>query len=105
MLMSSELLNLTKPDPQIYRKAMDLARLTPEKCTMLASHLYDLAAAKKVGMRTIYVHRTTEDVGIDIDLKGAHSFVDSYFDGRYTDEEQASDGDKGFRQVVRTLYT
>ncbi|KAF2677056.1 HAD-like protein [Lentithecium fluviatile CBS 122367] len=67
-LLSSELLGLTKPDPAIYRKAMELVRIPPENCYMLASHLYDLEAAKAVGMRTIYVHRTTEDVGVDIEL-------------------------------------
>ncbi|KAF2713925.1 (S)-2-haloacid dehalogenase IVA [Pleomassaria siparia CBS 279.74] len=79
-LFSSELLGLTKPDPAIYRKAMDLVRLPPLACIMLASHLYDLEAAKGVGMRTIYVHRDTEDVGEVIDPltivpDGKHSHI------------------------------
>ncbi|KAF2730710.1 HAD-like protein [Polyplosphaeria fusca] len=82
MLMSSELLGLTKPDPKIYKRAMELARLPVENCFMLASHLYDLEAAKKVGMTTIYIHRTTEDVGIDISRLTDNPDVDMYFDGR-----------------------
>ncbi|KAF1955284.1 HAD-like protein [Byssothecium circinans] len=82
-LLSSELLGLTKPDPAIYRKAMDFVKLPPENCIMLASHLYDLEAAKGVGMETIYIHRTTEDVDLKtIDLESKHSYVDFYFDGR-----------------------
>ena len=82
MLMSSELLGLTKPDPEIYKKAMQLARLEPKDCYMMASHLYDLEAAKKVGMTTIYVHRTTEDVGIDVRAEIERGYVDMSFDGR-----------------------
>jgi 2-haloalkanoic acid dehalogenase type II len=82
-LLSSELLGLTKPDPAIYRKAIELVQLPAEKCVMLASHLYDLKAAKDVGMQTIYVHRTTEDPGLEkIDLQGEHNYVDLCFDER-----------------------
>ncbi|KAF2792387.1 HAD-like protein, partial [Melanomma pulvis-pyrius CBS 109.77] len=86
-LLSSELLGCTKPGPEIYREAMRLVRLPAEDCVMLASHLYDLEAAKKVGMTTVYVHRDTEDVGIEIGIEsckneGAHGFVDLYVDGR-----------------------
>jgi HAD superfamily hydrolase (TIGR01493 family) len=51
MLLSSELLNLTKPDPAIYHKAIDLLGHRLEECVMVAAHAYDLKAAKKV-----YVH-------------------------------------------------
>ncbi|KAF2246412.1 HAD-like protein [Trematosphaeria pertusa] len=92
MLLSSELLGLTKPDPAMYRKAMELARLPPEDCYMLASHLYDLEAAKAVGMSTIYIHRSTEDVGVEIELHDKHGYVDRYFDGR---EDRLSDSKSG----------
>lgn len=83
MLLSSELLGLTKPDLAIYRRAMELVRVSSEDCFMLASHLYDLEAAKAAGLRTIYVHRTTEDVDTEyVDLSGRHHYVDLYFDGR-----------------------
>ena len=51
MLLSSELLGLTKPDPAIYHKAIELLGHKPEECLMVAAHAYDLKAAKKV-----YVH-------------------------------------------------
>jgi 2-haloalkanoic acid dehalogenase type II len=99
-LLSSELLGLTKPDARIYRKAMQLVKLEPKDCIMLASHLYDLEAAKKVGMKTVYVHRDTEDVGIAIEEDmdaGGHEFdyVDSYCDGR--------EGQDGFGVAVKCL--
>lgn len=97
MMLSSELLGLTKPNPAIYRKAMELAKLPPQDCYMWASHLYDLEAAKAVGMSTIYIHRTTEDVGINIDLAGEHKFVDMYSDGRVENEAE------GFITVARKL--
>ncbi|KAF2111972.1 haloacid dehalogenase [Lophiotrema nucula] len=97
MLMSSELLGITKPDPAIYRKAMDLVRLPPESCYMLAAHLYDVQAAKAVGMNTIYVHRSTEDVELTPGSLGHDPLVDNYFDGRDTDVAT------GFMDVVRHL--
>ena len=48
MLLSSELLGLTKPDPAIYHKAVELLGHKPEECLMVAAHAYDLEAAKKV---------------------------------------------------------
>ncbi|CAI6339478.1 unnamed protein product [Periconia digitata] len=82
-LLSSELLGAAKPDLKAYEKAMELVGVKRENCYMLASHLYDLEAAKKAGMRTIYVHRLTEDVGVEkVNLEGEHNYVDLYFDGR-----------------------
>jgi HAD superfamily hydrolase (TIGR01493 family) len=51
MLLSSELLNLTKPDSAIYHKAIDLLGHRLKECVVVAAHAYDLEAAKKV-----YVH-------------------------------------------------
>ncbi|KAF9078442.1 haloacid dehalogenase [Rhodocollybia butyracea] len=60
-LFSSQLLGLTKPDPRIYQATLDLLQLAPEDCTMVAAHAYDLRAAAKIGMKTAYIQRTTED--------------------------------------------
>ncbi|PSN72637.1 HAD-like protein [Corynespora cassiicola Philippines] len=105
MLLSSELLGYTKPDPAIYRKAMGLVRVPPENCYMLASHLYDLEAAKGVGMKTIYVHRSTEDVDTHtVELDGKHSYVDYYFDGRPAAHPvQPVPQNNGFLSAVATL--
>ncbi|KAG7442822.1 haloacid dehalogenase [Guyanagaster necrorhizus] len=66
-LLSSQLLNLTKPDPKIYQKAINFLDLKPEECLMVASHAYDLRAAARTGMKTAYIHRSTEDPEEDID--------------------------------------
>ncbi|KAJ7701753.1 haloacid dehalogenase [Mycena rosella] len=66
-LFSSQLLDLTKPDPQIYLKAVKLLDLRPSDCVMVAAHAYDLRAAAKIGMKTIYVHRLTEDLHEDME--------------------------------------
>lgn len=66
MLFSSQLLNLTKPDLEIYRRAMSLVEAKPENCLMVAAHAYDLRAAKQVGLRTVYIRRWTEDTKEDM---------------------------------------
>ena len=38
--------------------------IPPEKCCMVAAHMLDLRAAAALGMKTAYVRRPTEDVGI-----------------------------------------
>lgn len=37
--------------------------LSPERCAMVAAHIYDLRAAAEQGMMTIYVRRPQEDPG------------------------------------------
>jgi 2-haloalkanoic acid dehalogenase type II len=66
MLFSSELLGLTKPAPEIYQMAMELVKVTPQECVMVAAHAYDLRAAKAVGMKTVYIRRWTEDTQEDM---------------------------------------
>ncbi|THV05758.1 haloacid dehalogenase [Dendrothele bispora CBS 962.96] len=65
-LFSSQLLELTKPDPAIYLKVTSLLDVKPEECLMVAAHAYDVRAAATVGMKTAYIHRTTEDPDEDI---------------------------------------
>ncbi|KAJ7177945.1 haloacid dehalogenase [Mycena filopes] len=78
-LFSSQLLNLTKPDPRMYLKAVELLDLSPSDCIMVAAHAYDLRAAAKIGMKTIYVHRTTED--LDEDMDQIRTEFDAFVDG------------------------
>ncbi|KAK0484726.1 haloacid dehalogenase [Armillaria novae-zelandiae] len=66
-LLSSQLLGLTKPDPKIYQKAINLLDLKPAECLMVAAHAYDLRAAASTGMKTTYIHRPTEDPEENID--------------------------------------
>ncbi|KIK55524.1 hypothetical protein GYMLUDRAFT_47739 [Collybiopsis luxurians FD-317 M1] len=69
-LFSSQLLGLTKPDPKIYQKALELMQLEAEDCIMVAAHAYDLRAAAKLGIKTAYIHRTTEDLHEDMEQIG-----------------------------------
>lgn len=100
MMFSSQLLGETKPDPEMYRKVMRLVGVSPEQSLMVAAHSYDLKAAKKVGMRTVYVRRWTEDtqedmrkVGEDVDL----------FIGRIDVYGTGEDVDGSFEELVRHL--
>jgi beta-phosphoglucomutase-like phosphatase (HAD superfamily) len=64
-------LSLTKPDPAIYHKAIDILGHRPEECVMVAAHAYDLEAAKKVyvhiallcNIHHCFRHRTDETLG------------------------------------------
>ncbi|KAJ7135435.1 haloacid dehalogenase [Mycena crocata] len=78
-LFSSQLLNLTKPDPEMYFKAVELLDLSPSDCIMVAAHAYDLRAAAKIGMKTIYVQRETED--LDEDMNHIRTEFNAFVDG------------------------
>ncbi|KAJ7757029.1 haloacid dehalogenase [Mycena metata] len=78
-LFSSQLLGLTKPDPRIYLKAVELLDLHPSDCIMVAAHAYDLRAAAKIGMKSVYVHRKTED--LDEDMDRVRTEFDAFVDG------------------------
>ena len=67
LMFSSEMLGLTKPDPAMYRRAIELVGAQgPDECAMVAAHAYDVQAARELGMRTIYVSRWSEDQQEDI---------------------------------------
>ena len=53
--------------------------LEPGRTAMVAAHAYDLRAAARVGMRTIYVRRTTEDSNEDMEKVAGE--VDLFIDG------------------------
>ncbi|WYZ33771.1 hypothetical protein EsH8_I_000047 [Colletotrichum jinshuiense] len=67
MLFSSQLLGVYKPNPDAYQKALQLVKLQPEEVVLVAAHAYDLRGAQKVGLRTVYVHRWTDDVDEDME--------------------------------------
>ncbi|KAI1402351.1 HAD-like domain-containing protein [Hypoxylon fuscum] len=68
MLFSSELLGVYKPAPEAYEKALGLVRVRPEEAAMVAAHAYDLRAARKLGMSTVYVYRWTDDCSENMDV-------------------------------------
>ena len=67
-ILSAELSKHYKPDPEVYKTAVGLLGLYPYQVMMVAAHNFDLEAAKKIGMKTAYVHRPLE-FGPDKDLE------------------------------------
>ena len=59
-ILSAELANHYKPDPEVYLRAADLLGLNPEQIMMVAAHNSDLLAAQSVGFRSAFVYRTEE---------------------------------------------
>ena len=59
-ILGSELVGTYKPDAAIYDSAPRFLDLAPQQIMMVACHPWDLAAAKKRGLRTAYVHRPLE---------------------------------------------
>ncbi|KAK2037470.1 haloacid dehalogenase [Colletotrichum somersetense] len=78
MLFSSQLLGVYKPSPDAYNKALELVQLKPGEVVLVAAHAYDLRGAKKVGMKTVYVHRWTDDV--DEDMEKVKSEFDAFLE-------------------------
>jgi FMN phosphatase YigB (HAD superfamily) len=66
MLFSSLSLGFYKPDPNSYKKGLELVKLGPEEVVMVAAHVYDLPGEQKFGMKTIYIHRWTHDTDEDM---------------------------------------
>jgi len=61
LVMSAELFEHYKPDPETYLGAAELLCLKPEQVMMVAAHNHDLKAAQKLGLKTAFVARPTED--------------------------------------------
>src|SRR3954462_2117419 len=60
LIMSAELFEHYKPDPETYLGAAKLLCLKPEEVMMVAAHNNDLKAARKQGLKTAFVARPTE---------------------------------------------
>ncbi|CAI6080291.1 unnamed protein product [Clonostachys chloroleuca] len=67
MLFSSQILGVYKPNPEAYTKALELVQLRPCEVVLVAAHAYDLRGAKNCGMKTIYIHRWTDDIEEDME--------------------------------------
>ena len=60
MVMSAELFNHYKPDPEVYQGAAKMLDLPREQVMMVAAHPGDLRAARAAGLKTAYVDRPQE---------------------------------------------
>jgi 2-haloacid dehalogenase len=59
-ILSAELFGHYKPDPEVYLGAAKLLGPAPAQVMMVAAHVDDLVAARKVGLRTALVTRPLE---------------------------------------------
>jgi 2-haloacid dehalogenase len=60
LVLSAELFEHYKPDPETYLGAARLLGLAPQQVMMVAAHNNDLSAAQKLGLKTAFVARATE---------------------------------------------
>lgn len=59
-VLSGEMVHAYKPDPAVYRFALDRLELDPRRTLMVAAHPWDLRSAAAHGLRTAYVERAGE---------------------------------------------
>lgn len=75
MLFSSELLGVYKPAPASYSKTLKLVNVRPEESVMVAAHTSDVRGGNEAGMKTVYIHRWTDDINEDMEIiKGENDF-------------------------------
>jgi len=94
-LLSAEMFRAYKPHPSVYLGACEALGLEPNEVAMVAAHLGDLAAARALGMRTVYVEREGEEeweVGEER-YEEARGWVDLW----------VAVGEGGFEEVARRL--
>jgi 2-haloacid dehalogenase len=59
-VLSAELAHIYKPAPEAYRTAARLLGVAPDELMLVAAHPWDLAGARKAGLRTAFVDRPLE---------------------------------------------
>ena len=78
LILSAELFQHYKPDPETYLGAARLLCQPPEQVMMVAAHNHDLKAAQKLGLKTAFVVRPTEYGPLqkyDLEAKGDWDIV------------------------------
>ncbi|CCC09065.1 hypothetical protein SMACR_03106 [Sordaria macrospora] len=94
-LLSCDMYQAYKPNPKVYQGALRDLGLQPGEVAMVAAHLGDLEAAKKEGLRAIYVARPGEllfDAHED-KIKKAREWVDLWVE----------EGEGGMVEAARRL--
>ena len=69
-VVSAESVAAYKPDPRMYRQALEVLGLPAEQVVLVAAHPWDLEAAAAEGLRTAYLDRGTGGDGSGFDLTG-----------------------------------
>ncbi|UYP18368.1 haloacid dehalogenase type II [Rhodococcus sp. Z13] len=60
-IFTAELFGAFKPAPVVYERACRFLGVDPSRAAMVASHPYDLEAAREVGLHTVFVDRPLEN--------------------------------------------
>ena len=60
LILSAELVERYKPDPETYLQVPRLLDVAPDQVLMVAAHPDDLVAARRAGLGTAFVHRPQE---------------------------------------------
>jgi 2-haloacid dehalogenase len=96
-LISAEDFRAYKPHPEVYRGTCEMLGCEPGEVALVAAHLGDLAAARAVGMRTVYVERRGEEEwGVEEErYRQAREWVDLWVG--------EGEGEGGFEEVARRL--
>lgn len=63
-ILSAEVFRRYKPDPAVYRGAVEVFAVAEQQVLMVAAHHSDLAAARACGLRSAYIERPDE-FGVD----------------------------------------
>jgi 2-haloacid dehalogenase len=66
-LLSGQAVQSFKPDPRVYRHAISVLELDPERSVFVAAHPWDLDGAAREGFRTAFVARGGEGAGAAYD--------------------------------------
>jgi len=59
-IFAAEMAGVFKPDPAVYRMAATYLGLEPAEIMMVASHKYDIRAARRLGFHTAFIARPLE---------------------------------------------
>lgn len=59
-ILGAEVVRAYKPSPQVYSETAEILGLAPAELCLVAAHNGDLAAARRQGLSTAFVARTTE---------------------------------------------
>lgn len=93
VLVSAADFKAYKPNPAVYKGAISTLGVQPGEVALVAAHLYDLEAARKHGMKTVYVERPGEEAWERGKVEEAKGWVDVW----------VSVEEAGFLELARRL--
>lgn len=79
-VLTAEVFGAFKPASFLYERTCRYLGVEPDRAAMVASHPYDLRAARAVGMKTVFVHRPLEFGRIDHSVDDARGEFDHRID-------------------------